>query len=130
MRVPAAFSAPMDTRPVRLPNSSAGYAGSLAVLRKGGTLHDRRNARTNRPVLVSNGPIRWLQQLYTYDLESGALTRLQHPGGSFWAAYFTPHGDIFAQWEDATHPTRLSGTLREEPGKSGVASIDRSHGQA
>src|ERR687886_3027264 len=48
-----------------------------------------------------------VQQLYTYDLESGALTRLQHPGGSFWGAYFTPHGDIFAQWEDATHPTRL-----------------------
>jgi dipeptidyl aminopeptidase/acylaminoacyl peptidase len=50
---------------------------------------------------------RAVQQLYTYELESGALTRLQHPGGSFWAAYFTLHGDIFAQWEDATHPTRL-----------------------
>src|ERR687885_432903 len=48
-----------------------------------------------------------VQQLYTYDLESGALTRLQHPGGTFWAAYFTPHGDIFAHREDATHPTRL-----------------------
>jgi dipeptidyl aminopeptidase/acylaminoacyl peptidase len=44
------------------------------------------------------------QQLFTYDLQSGALARLEHPRGSFWGAYFTPGGEIFAAWQDPNHP--------------------------
>jgi len=53
-----------------------------------------------------------VQQLYFYDLETHALTRLNHPGGTFSvyeggvATYFGPGGEVFAQWQDATHPTR------------------------
>ena len=47
---------------------------------------------------------RAVQQLFTYDLHTGALTRLEHPGGSFSGAYFTPSGEIFATWQDANHP--------------------------
>ncbi len=53
-----------------------------------------------------------IQQLYFYDLESHTLTRLNHPGGTFSvygggvATYFGPGGEVFAQWQDSTHPTR------------------------
>lgn len=47
------------------------------------------------------------QQLYVYELASGALTRLAHPGGTLWATYFTPSGEVFTQWCDATHPLQL-----------------------
>jgi dipeptidyl aminopeptidase/acylaminoacyl peptidase len=46
-------------------------------------------------------------QLYLYHLADGALTRLDHPSGTFGGVYFGPDGDIFAHWEDATHPTQL-----------------------
>ncbi|MFN8485544.1 MAG: prolyl oligopeptidase family serine peptidase [Anaerolineae bacterium] len=58
------------------------------------------------------------QQLYTYDLTRGVLTRLAHPGGSFGGVFFAPDGEIFANWNDATHPNRVialdgdSGALR------------------
>lgn len=53
-----------------------------------------------------------VQQLYSYDLATQTLTQLNHPGGTygFWAGpgnYFGPEGEIFAQWEDATHPSQL-----------------------
>lgn len=51
-------------------------------------------------------------QLYTYDLDRGLLNRLDHPSGSFTmfsgaGAYFASDGEIFAQWENSEHPTRL-----------------------
>lgn len=48
-----------------------------------------------------------VQQLYTYDLQTGALQRLRHPAGTFGATYYMADGEIFAQWQDATHPNRL-----------------------
>ena len=52
------------------------------------------------------------QQLFIYDLGEGKLTRLNHPGGTFglpagFGAYFGPGGEIFTQWTDSTHPSRL-----------------------
>ncbi len=44
-----------------------------------------------------------VKQLYTYDLETGALTRLQHPGGTYEHAQFGLAGQIIALWSDATH---------------------------
>jgi dipeptidyl aminopeptidase/acylaminoacyl peptidase len=47
-----------------------------------------------------------VQQLYLYHVETGALTRLQHPAGNFDGAYFA--GDeIFGHWQDATQPLQL-----------------------
>jgi dienelactone hydrolase len=53
-----------------------------------------------------------VQQLYTYDLATSTLTRLYHPGGTFgfFAAlgtYFASEDEIFAQWQDSTHPSQL-----------------------
>ncbi len=47
------------------------------------------------------------QQLYTYDVKSGVLARLAHPGGSFGGVYFAPDSEIFAVWTDATHPQQV-----------------------
>lgn len=51
-----------------------------------------------------------VQQLYLYDLVENSLTRLDHPGGSYaygsWP-YFAPKGEIYADWQDSTHPTRV-----------------------
>src|SRR5919197_868473 len=46
---------------------------------------------------------RAVPQLCTYDLQAAALTRLQHPGGTYEGARFGPRGQIFALWADATH---------------------------
>lgn len=53
-----------------------------------------------------------VQQLYTYDLATDTLTRLNHPNGLFFTfggvgTYFGPTGEIFAQWENSTNPPRL-----------------------
>lgn len=63
---------------------------------------------------------RALQQLYVYELATQTLKDLRHPSGTFGAfstggAYFAPLGNIFADWEDSTHP----GQLIELDGDSG-----------
>jgi dienelactone hydrolase len=52
------------------------------------------------------------QQLYTYNLRSRRLTRLDHPSGTFGffggaGTYFGPGSELFAQWQDSTHPPQL-----------------------
>ncbi len=49
---------------------------------------------------------RAVQQLYIYNLTDKTLKRLDHPTGGLWA-YFGPEGEIFAQWQDSTHPSQL-----------------------
>lgn len=48
-------------------------------------------------------------QLYVYDLERSTLNRLDHPGGTFYSAYFVPGATdvIYANWQDATHPAQV-----------------------
>jgi dipeptidyl aminopeptidase/acylaminoacyl peptidase len=53
-----------------------------------------------------------VQQLYLYDLTTQTLSKLNHPSGTFgfFAAtgtYFGPGDEIFAQWQDAAHPSQL-----------------------
>src|SRR5918911_2949156 len=55
-----------------------------------------------RPILLRQ-VYRAVPQLYTYDLQTAALTRVQHPGGTYEGARFGPGGQIFALWADATH---------------------------
>ena len=62
-----------------------------------------------------------VQQLYLYDLSAQTLTKLDHPNGTygFFASvgtYFGPEGEIFAQWQDAAHPSQLI-ALDEQTGK-------------
>lgn len=62
-----------------------------------------------------------VQQLYLYDLSSHALRKLTHPSGTFGffaglGTYFGPEGEIFAQWQDAAHPSQLI-ALDEQSGK-------------
>lgn len=59
-----------------------------------------------RWILLSNAH-RAIQQLYLYDLLNGTATRLAHPSGTYGSAYFTPEGEIFAQWQDSTNPARI-----------------------
>ncbi|MCI0399278.1 MAG: prolyl oligopeptidase family serine peptidase [Chloroflexi bacterium] len=47
------------------------------------------------------------QQLSLYELESGVLTRLEPPAGTFEGPLFAPGGEIFVRWQDAAHPKRL-----------------------
>lgn len=54
------------------------------------------------------------QQLYSYDLASATLTRLNHPQGTFYipapgerGPFFAANGEIFASLEDSTHPVHL-----------------------
>ena len=53
-----------------------------------------------------------VQRLYLYDLVSQTRTKLNHPGGTFdfyagSGTFFGPGGEIFAQWQDAAHPSQL-----------------------
>ena len=53
-----------------------------------------------------------VQRLYRYDVTTGVLTPLRHPGGTYelfsgWGTYFSSNGEIFAQWQDAAHPSQL-----------------------
>ncbi|MDT8305028.1 MAG: prolyl oligopeptidase family serine peptidase [Anaerolineae bacterium] len=52
------------------------------------------------------------QELYVYDLEAGTLGKLDHPNGtySFYqgkGTFFGPGDEIWAQWQDATHPAQI-----------------------
>lgn len=62
-----------------------------------------------------------VQQLYLYDLTAETLKKLNHPGGTFGffaglGTYFGPEGEIFAQWQNAAHPSQLI-ALNEQTGK-------------
>ncbi len=49
-------------------------------------------------------------QLYLYNVETKAVTKLQHPAGvvgGFTGGYFTDEGEIFLTWQDASNPSRL-----------------------
>jgi len=51
-----------------------------------------------------------VQRLYLYDLEQQKLISLKHPNGTFsyfGGTFFGPEGEIFATWQDATHPSQL-----------------------
>lgn len=53
-----------------------------------------------------------VQQLYVYELANGKLTKLHHPSGTYGffaglGTYFGPSDEIFAQWQDAAHPSQL-----------------------
>jgi dipeptidyl aminopeptidase/acylaminoacyl peptidase len=46
-------------------------------------------------------------QLYRYDLETGMLTRLEHPQGACTNAAFGADGQILATWTDSTHSKQI-----------------------
>jgi len=46
---------------------------------------------------------RAMQRLFTYDLETDTLTRLEHRSGTYIHAQFGPLGQIVALWSDSTH---------------------------
>ena len=54
-----------------------------------------------------------IQQLYLFDLKDQTLRKLNHPSGTYGipfasvGVYFGIEGEIFAQWQDASHPTQL-----------------------
>jgi dipeptidyl aminopeptidase/acylaminoacyl peptidase len=53
------------------------------------------------------------QQLYLYNLKDQTLRKLNHASGTYGlpfasvGVYFGVEGEIFAQWQDASHPTQL-----------------------
>lgn len=48
------------------------------------------------------------RRLWIFDLVTDALQALDHPPGYYgYGVCFGPDGEIFADWEDATHPTQL-----------------------
>jgi dipeptidyl aminopeptidase/acylaminoacyl peptidase len=60
----------------------------------------------NRLLLLQTS--RAQHRLWIYNLAQDTLQALDHPPGYYGSgAYFGPDGEIFANWEDATHPTRV-----------------------
>ena len=57
------------------------------------------------------------QQLYSYDLDSDTLTRLDHPAGTFKETYFVPSGAIFAQYQAIAFPVLASRMLGDQAAK-------------
>jgi dipeptidyl aminopeptidase/acylaminoacyl peptidase len=53
-----------------------------------------------------------VQHLYVYHLSQQTLKKLEHPSGTYMAyngvgTYFMTSGEIFAQWQDSTHPSQV-----------------------
>src|SRR5574339_1135086 len=54
-----------------------------------------------------------IQQLHLFDLQDQTLKKLDHPSGTYGlpyakaGIYFGVNGEIFAQWQNASHPTQL-----------------------
>jgi pimeloyl-ACP methyl ester carboxylesterase len=48
-----------------------------------------------------------VDRFYLYDIASGAITELQFPSGAYNGIYFGPDDEVFAEWEDSTHPRQL-----------------------
>jgi dipeptidyl aminopeptidase/acylaminoacyl peptidase len=90
------------TRPL-LWNPSSGERTDLALSGIAGSV-DAWDWSWDGHLLLLCQTYRAVQQLFTYDLRTGTLTRLEHPSGSFRGAYFTPSGEIFAAWQDADQP--------------------------
>jgi dipeptidyl aminopeptidase/acylaminoacyl peptidase len=47
------------------------------------------------------------QQLYTYNLETDQLNKLNLPNGSFQLGYFASDDEIFVHWQSATNPLQI-----------------------
>lgn len=66
---------------------------------------------SGRRLLLSN-MAQAVPQLFTLDIASGALTRLDHPRGNFMmlggtGTYFASEDEIFMQWQNSEHTPRL-----------------------
>jgi len=48
-----------------------------------------------------------VERFYLYDIASGAITELHFPSGAYNRVYFGPNGEVFAEWQNSTHPQRL-----------------------
>ncbi len=48
-----------------------------------------------------------VQQLYVYHVADNTVRRLDHPVGVYEGVYFGPDGEIFAHWQNSTHPPQL-----------------------
>ena len=47
-------------------------------------------------------------QLYTYNLKTGEINKLNHPSGSFNSGYFAQgDSEIWVNWQDSTQPSRV-----------------------
>ena len=78
-----------------------------------------------------------IQQLYLYDLKDQTLKKLDHPSGTYGlpfasvGVYFGIEGEIFAQWQDASHPTQLisldAETGRMKRGLMAAGSVPEGH---
>jgi dienelactone hydrolase len=48
-----------------------------------------------------------VDQFYLYDIASGAMAELHFPSGAYNRVYFSPNGEVFAEWQNSTHPQQL-----------------------
>jgi dienelactone hydrolase len=48
-----------------------------------------------------------VDRFYLYDIDSAAIVALGFPSGAYNGVYFSSNGEIFAEWEDSTHPRQL-----------------------
>jgi WD40 repeat protein len=50
---------------------------------------------------------RAVERFYLYDIVSGAITELQFPSGAYNRVCFGPNEEVFAEWQNSTHPQQL-----------------------
>jgi pimeloyl-ACP methyl ester carboxylesterase len=48
-----------------------------------------------------------VDQFFLYDIASGAIAKLPLPSGAYNRVYFGPNEEIFAEWQNSTHPQQL-----------------------
>ena len=48
-----------------------------------------------------------VDRFYLYDIASAAIAELRFPSGAYSGVYFGSNGEVFAEWEDSTHPRQL-----------------------
>jgi len=48
-----------------------------------------------------------VERFYLYDIASGAIAELRFPSGAYNRVYFGPNEEVFAEWQNSTHPQQL-----------------------
>jgi dipeptidyl aminopeptidase/acylaminoacyl peptidase len=75
---------------------------------------------TNGQQLLMWQVYRAVERFYLYDIASGAIAERHFPSGAYNRVYFSPNGEVFAEWQNSTHPQRLIALENKSPAQSRV----------
>lgn len=94
-------------------NPVSGERNDLNLAKLTGDISPMDWSPDGKRILLSNSKLA-VQRLYIYDLTTGGLTQLDHPGGFYGigtgfipTTVFAPNNEIIAGWQDSTHPPQV-----------------------